>query len=174
MKLKILFIITLFLVTKIAIAQNNTVCVYFFYGATCPHCAKEKPFLHQLQEKYPEIELYEFEVYYNETNKNFFEKVASSYNTRASGVPMTFIGDKAFIGFIEGESEIYDPNYKAYIGYSASIEKTIKGYIESGGVSCPTGNFIVNEKPTGFNSLLFFSILTVIALLFIYLLLRKR
>ena len=59
------FLIGLVLLIGFALAQK--VCIYLFYGATCPHCAQERPFLRELMKKYP-IELHEFEVYFNETN----------------------------------------------------------------------------------------------------------
>ncbi len=37
----------------------------FFYSAICPHCKIEKEFLKTLKKKYPEIEIKEYEVFYN-------------------------------------------------------------------------------------------------------------
>jgi thiol-disulfide isomerase/thioredoxin len=122
-------------------AENKTVCIYFFYGETCPHCAQEKPFLQKMVEKYPEIEVHSFEVYFNKENQKLWENVSKAYDTVASGVPMTFIGNKVFIGFVEGNSKIYDSGYKAYVGYSGVIEETIKEYVDSGGAECPSFQF---------------------------------
>jgi thiol-disulfide isomerase/thioredoxin len=122
------------LLSTSALAQK--VCVYFFYGTTCPHCAEEKPFLEELKNKYP-IELHQFEVYYNETNVDIWNRISSLYGAKPVGVPMTFIGEKAFIGFTKGDGQIYNPTYKAYIGYSNEIEKTIADYVAKGGVDCP-------------------------------------
>ena len=93
--------------------------VYFFWGDGCPHCAEEKPFLEQMEEKYPELEVEMFEVWNNQENGELFQKMASAYNTQARGVPATFIGD-------------FDP----IVGYNESmaddIEEKISDCIENG------------------------------------------
>ncbi len=128
------FLLMFVLCLNIGLAQKA--CVYLFYGATCPHCAQERPFLRELMNKYP-IELHEFEVYFNKTNAELWNQISSKYGTEPSGVPMTFIGDKVFIGFAYGDTEFFDPRYNAYVGYSGVIEKTIKEYVERGGIGCP-------------------------------------
>ena len=116
--------------------ENNTVCIHFFYSSGCPHCAQEKPFLHQLAQKYP-IELHEFEVG-DPKNTELWRQISDKYKTQPVGVPMTFIGDKVFIGFAYGDQEIFNSRLNAYVGYSNIIEKTIKEYAEKGGVVCPS------------------------------------
>ena len=120
------------------IKAEDEVCVYLFYGKTCPHCAEEKSFLEELKTKYPQLEVHEFEIYFNSENRQLFERLTETYHTSSSGVPMTFIGEKAFVGFAEGNTEIYDSRSNAYVGYSGVIEKTIKNYIDEGGVDCPS------------------------------------
>ena len=132
------------------IRAENKVCVYFFYGKGCPHCAEEKTFLQSLKEKYPELEVHEFEVYNNQENKEQFEKISQKFNTISSGVPMTFINGKAFAGFAEGNAIIYHPSYKAYIGYSGAIENAIKECIEIEGCDCP-GEDVIIEEPSDIN-----------------------
>jgi len=77
----ILFLIV-FLVLGIrvnfALAQQNPIEINFFYSAICPHCAKEHEFLKELKNKYPEIEIKEYEVISNVENQkilnDFYEK----------------------------------------------------------------------------------------------------
>jgi thiol-disulfide isomerase/thioredoxin len=73
--------------------------IYFFWGQGCPHCAKEKPFLEELKQKYPQLEVKDFEVYYSRENQELFKKVAQAYKTQPVGVPMTFIGKDFIVGF---------------------------------------------------------------------------
>lgn len=120
------------------VKAEGEVCVYLFYGKTCPHCAEEKSFLEELKTKYPQLEVHEFEIYFNSEDRQLFERLIETYHTSSSGVPMTFIGEKAFIGFAEGNTEIYDSRSNAYVGYSGIIEKTIKDYVDEGGVDCPS------------------------------------
>ena len=86
------------------ILESGKVCLYLFWGQGCPHCAEEKPFLEELKNKYPKLEVYEFEVYYNKDNAKLWENVCEKYGVQPAGVPMTFIGDKVFIGFSREES----------------------------------------------------------------------
>ena len=100
-----------------AVADTNDdpgkTTVYFFWGDGCPHCAHEKPFLEEMQEKYPDIEIKMFETWKNPENAKLFQEVAQAYGTRAQGVPTTFIGEKHWVGYAdymgnEMESRIKD------------------------------------------------------------------
>lgn len=97
MKLKLAIFLSFFLFS-ISFAQQK-VEVYFFWGQGCPHCAAEKPFLEKLKQKYPQIVVKEFEVYFNRENQELFKKIAQAYNTQPSGVPTTFIGKNFIVGF---------------------------------------------------------------------------
>ncbi|MBE0427374.1 MAG: hypothetical protein IBX72_12120 [Nitrospirae bacterium] len=77
--------------------------VYFFWGEGCPHCETEKIFLSNMKNKHQDqdIEIKDFEVWYNRQNAELLLKMARAYNLEASGVPITFIDKNAFIGFSE-------------------------------------------------------------------------
>ena len=134
----VLFLLLTFFVNFNVVNAEERVCVYFFWGKGCPHCAQEKNFLEGLQKRYPQVELHGFEIYYNKTNAELFNKIADLFNAKPVGVPMTFIDGKAFIGFDWGDVEIFHPRYMAYIGYSDVIEKTIVKCIQEGGCDCPS------------------------------------
>ena len=80
---KLIFLISLifYLFLPPLIFAQQKVKLWFFWGQGCPHCAAEKPFLEELAKKYPQLEIKEFEVYYNKENQQLFEKVAKAYNT---------------------------------------------------------------------------------------------
>ncbi len=83
-------------------AQKNAlkkVQVYFFWGDGCPHCEHEKPFLEELQKKYPQVEVKSFETWYNRDNAKLYADLAQAYGRKSSGVPATFAGDKMWIGY---------------------------------------------------------------------------
>jgi len=147
MKTKLILILFLlsFLFSIMFVRAENEVCVYFFWGRGCPICNDEKPFLQSLEEKYPELEVKQFEVKYNQENRELFEKISKAFNTISSGVPMTFINGKVFVSFAEGNAVIYHPTYKAYIGYSGAIENAIEECIEMGGCDCPSEDLIIEE-----------------------------
>ena len=95
----LIFIFFLSFFSPKEILATEKVEIYFFWGQGCPHCAQEKPFLEELKQKYPQLEVKEFEVYFSRENQELFQKVAQAYNTQPVGVPMTFIGKDYVIGF---------------------------------------------------------------------------
>jgi thiol-disulfide isomerase/thioredoxin len=91
----IITLIILLLVTYQAKATpaGSKVELYFFWGYGCPHCEKEKVFLEKLQNKYPHLAVKSYEVWRNKGNALFFSQMAEAYGTKATAVPMTFIGN---------------------------------------------------------------------------------
>ncbi len=75
------------------------VVIYLFWGDGCPHCAEEKPFLEELAQRYPSVEVRDYEVWYSEENLELFTKMAAAYGFEPHGVPTTFIGDRHWEGF---------------------------------------------------------------------------
>jgi len=85
-------------------SSEGKVCVILFYGATCPHCAQERDFWKNIlsnQQFSKNLKLIELEVYYNKTNQQLYLDTAKRFNISENqlGVPLTIIGDKAFLGF---------------------------------------------------------------------------
>ena len=109
--------------------------VYFFWGEGCPHCAKEKIFLEKLKEKYPEVKIEMFEIYYNKENAKFFVELSKAYGINAMGVPTTFIGEfDPIIGYNSDETTGVD------------IEEKIKYCLEKGCVSPISKLEVVNNE----------------------------
>jgi glutaredoxin len=79
--------------------------VYFFWGKGCPHCAREKVFLDEMKKRYPDMQIKDYEVWYNKQNAILLSRMADAYKIKASGVPVTFIGENAFTGFSEPSKE---------------------------------------------------------------------
>ncbi len=121
-----------------ASAAERTV-IYFFWGDGCPHCAAEKPFLEEMEQKYPELEVKMFETWNNSDNAELFRKVASAYSIQARGVPTTFIGD-----------------FEPIVGYAdymaADMEKKIVECLENGcvdpGLKAGIEEGVETEPPT--------------------------
>lgn len=100
---KILFLLILLLsfgFTRDAFAAND-IDLYLFWGEGCPHCAKEKAYLSEIENKYPNLKINAFEIYNNSTNQEYFKEAGKVLNENVSGVPFTVIGDEAYTGFNE-------------------------------------------------------------------------
>ncbi len=70
-----------------------------FWGDGCPHCAAEKKWLTGLQERYPELVVRSYEVWFDEGNRQLFAEVAAEHGVEPQGVPGTFVGEASWIGF---------------------------------------------------------------------------
>lgn len=79
--------------------QDQPLAIYFFWGDGCPHCAEAKPFLQQLSQQYPNVEVRAYEVWYDSSNLALFRQMALAYGFEPSGVPTIFIGDRYWVGY---------------------------------------------------------------------------
>ncbi|MFA5127132.1 MAG: hypothetical protein WC465_04035 [Patescibacteria group bacterium] len=86
-------------------AQNIPVNVYFFYGDGCPHCARERQYLLDvLKGKYPNLQIYEYEIYNSQENALLLQKTAEKLGVGVDGVPFLVISDNHFVGYADGIS----------------------------------------------------------------------
>ncbi|MBD3263141.1 hypothetical protein GF374_02050 [Candidatus Woesearchaeota archaeon] len=107
MQQKLLWLLFIFLLVlsifPSGLAQENTseqkVELHFFYGQGCPHCGAAEPFLDELEQEYPQLEVYMYEVYFNEENRNLFEQLATNCGSEIQGVPTFFIDDEMIVGY---------------------------------------------------------------------------
>jgi len=91
------------IMVPIAMAQESNespkVHVYFFWAEGCPHCADEKVFLVNLEQRYSDIVVHSLEVTKNRTNADLLAKVGKELNADVSGVPFTVVGEQYFVGW---------------------------------------------------------------------------
>ena len=73
--------------------------IYFFWGDGCPYCELQKEFLEEVEEKYPEMEIKSYEVWFNQENQAILREFAERFGVQATGVPITFIGEDYWVGF---------------------------------------------------------------------------
>ncbi len=100
-------------------AQNNEpLRIYFFWGDGCPHCAEAEPVLAGLIERYPNVELRAFEVWYNTDNQFAFKQMYTKFGFEPQGVPTIFIGDQHWSGYNESVGQ--------------QIEAAISNYLAAG------------------------------------------
>jgi len=124
-------IISLILITIIfsglanfALAEEESVKLYFFYGDTCPHCKKAEIFLKQLKEKYPSVEIFSYEVFGNRENAKLLLKLFEACGEeKRVRVPAIFIDDEAIIGYLSEETT------------GQTIEEAVKDCLANGCIS---------------------------------------
>ena len=96
---KLLIIFFLFAgLTQFAYAEMPA--LYFYYGDGCPHCAQVEPFIEQMAEKYPDLEVFQYEVYHNSVNSSMLTQACESYGVPPNqrGVPIAFLNGTYFLG----------------------------------------------------------------------------
>ncbi len=155
--------------------------IYLFWGDGCPHCEKEKIFLKELLGKYPEVEIREFEVWYNKENAALFEKIIKAANIKSSGVPATLIGRQLFIGFDQETGRRIEEAVRACIesGCDDALDSSAKvsdaeqqeiitlplfGKIDTSSMSLPVFTLIIGGLDS-FNPCAFFVLLFLLSLL---------
>ncbi len=110
--------------------ESGEFVIYFFWGRGCPHCEEEKIFLSGMKKEYPSIKIIDHEVWYNKENAALLTRMAKAYNMKASGVPVSFIGKNAFIGFSrQSKEEIAESIRKCLSGKCIDPADVVSGKI---------------------------------------------
>lgn len=84
-----------------ASSQEDEIIIHFFWGEGCPYCEMAKPVLESMAASDPRIELKEYEVYHSQENLEFFFEKSAAHGFEPQGVPITFIGDRYWVGYSE-------------------------------------------------------------------------
>lgn len=92
-------LLLLFTMSTAVTKAEEPLTLYYFWGNGCPVCARQKPFLEQLMERYPQIRIREYEVWYNAEHRDLLFAMAAERDVEVSGVPVTMIGPKVWVGF---------------------------------------------------------------------------
>jgi len=81
--------------------SEKKVVIYFFWGDGCPHCSNQKTAMQSWLDEYPDVEIKTYETWANVENRDLLESFAAAYDTTVQGVPMTFSGDKYWVGYAD-------------------------------------------------------------------------
>lgn len=122
-KLCLLLIVLLF--PLVVNAKDNKVTLYLFHGDGCPHCASEIEYLNSIENKYENLEIVKYEVWYNKENSNFLQEVYNAYSITSRGVPTTVIGNTIFMGYSDSTGSKIERaiNYYLKNDYIDQIER---------------------------------------------------
>ncbi|MBU1292149.1 hypothetical protein KKH07_01510 [Patescibacteria group bacterium] len=92
-------------IANFALAQEDKVKLYFFYGDGCSNCAKAEKFLAQMEDKYPQLEIISYEVFNNKENaKLFLEFLEACNEEKIVRVPIIFIGQEVIKGYLNDQT----------------------------------------------------------------------
>jgi len=80
------------------------VILYFFWGNGCPHCAKEEVFLEKLEDEFPNLEIKDFEVWFNSENAKLLKKVGKEMGIDSGRIPLTIVGNKVINSYDSDET----------------------------------------------------------------------
>ncbi len=106
-------------------AEEEGICIIYFYGDGCSKCAEIKPFIEELEQKYNgQIHVTKLELYHNLQNYQLYNKYCSVQNIPIEnrGIPLVAIGDRFFMG----ANQIRE-----------NLEKEIQEAIKRGREICP-------------------------------------
>ncbi|WP_370583916.1 glutaredoxin family protein [Oxynema sp. CENA135] len=123
--LGVLAFVAVFLTPLYSFAQteNGVLDVYFFYSYTCPHCAEQKPLMHEM-DRSDRVTVHFHEV---TEEPQLWQQFRAKYGVFSGAVPRTFIGERSFIGYVNGEGALeYNEAYQGYIGYRNQIIRAVE------------------------------------------------
>ena len=69
-----------------------------FHGDGCPHCADMRAFVFDLQERYPDLAVREYEVWHDDTNARLFEETLLALGEVPRAVPTVVVGGQVIVG----------------------------------------------------------------------------
>jgi thiol-disulfide isomerase/thioredoxin len=130
--------------------EPDRVELVLFWGDGCPHCAAEKEWLAEAEERYPHLDVVQYEVWYDEGNRELFERTARDLGFEVSGVPTTVIGQRHWVGW----SDVVRQEITAVIelGSEATAEQGTEG--RSSSVRIPlVGDVAVSSDSLVFSTL---------------------
>lgn len=100
------------------------VVVQVFHGEGCPHCAAELEFLDGLVARRPGVALDLYEVWHDAGNRELLRATADRLGFSPSGVPVTVVGDRVWIGFDATTGEQIEAEVAAALGGSVAPPPT--------------------------------------------------
>jgi len=75
--------------------------VVLFWRIGCPYCEAEREFLDDLSAEFPDLEILQYEVGSNATNRRLFVTTLAVYDMEPMGVPTTIYGGRVWEGFTD-------------------------------------------------------------------------
>jgi cytochrome c biogenesis protein CcdA/glutaredoxin len=70
-----------------------------FWAEGCPYCEAERAWLQDVRVRYPQLQVLEYEVSSDESIRDLLLQRAAEHGFQVTGVPVTVLGDRHWIGF---------------------------------------------------------------------------
>ena len=87
-------------------SNEEPINIYLFWGDGCPVCANLKKFFNDLDSSYIKyFNLVQYEIWYNEENRDLMHKVGDLLNQTYYALPFLVIGDEIIVGFNDAKKE---------------------------------------------------------------------
>lgn len=77
----------------------GSAALHFFYAENCPHCKEEKPFLEQLQQRHPQLEVIIHDVWQDRNDLRLMRELAEAHGIDLVSTPLTAVGEQVWIGY---------------------------------------------------------------------------
>lgn len=139
-----------------SVAPDGTVQVHLYFGwtSTCPHCAKARPFIADLEREFPWLVVHQYQLDGPdaEANGRFYAALAETIGARLRGVPAFLFDARLETGFDEVEttgaalrSDFLAVHDRAV---AATATPATSGAPPSGGSPTPTTGATPGPSPT--------------------------
>ncbi len=160
---------------------GSRLSVYFFWAANCPHCAEARPFLVELADRYPRVDIVEYDVWGDRVAFGRLVELAETHGQQLVSTPAILVGDRLWFGFssaiaddLEREvlrcldrgcadpltSQVSSPAPPS----AAPVELPLVGRLDSESLSLPLFTAVVGLLD-GFNPCAFFVLLFLLSLM---------
>lgn len=80
-------------------ACGSAARLHFFYAENCPSCQQEKPFVEQLQQRYPQLQLQIYDVWLQRDSFQLMDALAEVQGIDFATTPATAVGRQVWFGF---------------------------------------------------------------------------
>lgn len=89
------------LLFSVGAAKANAADLHVFYGEGCPHCEEQHAFLEYLRHTYPGLNVWRYEVWFDDRHHALFRDMARLHGISAGSVPMVFMSGRSWVGHSE-------------------------------------------------------------------------
>ncbi len=104
-RLFLLFAFTLLMPTAVGALEMPSDRLVFYWAVGCPRCDEAKPFVAELERKYPDLEIERVDVRGDDSGRARFFSEVKKLGLQGAGVPLFVVGNHAVVGFRAGVSE---------------------------------------------------------------------